>query len=87
MRTEVGMPKSPLTRQQKRAVNVSIRADIVDEARVLGTNISAVVEQALVAENIDKRRDQWRTTNRKAIEEANQELAESGLWSDGMRTF
>jgi len=81
------MPKSPLTRQQKRAVNVSIRADIVDEARVLGTNISAVVEQALVAENIDKRRDQWRTTNRKAIEEANQELAESGLWSDGMRTF
>ena len=81
------MPKSSLTRQQKRAVNVSIRADIVDEARVLGTNISAVVEQALVAENIDKRRDQWRTTNRKAIEEANQELAEAGLWSDGMRTF
>jgi antitoxin CcdA len=81
------MPRSSSPRQQKRAVNVSVSADIVDEARRLGTNISAVVEKALVAENLDRQRDRWRAANRAAIEEANQELDDNGLWSDGLRTF
>ncbi len=71
----------------KRAVNVSIRADLIDEAKAFKTNISAVVERALEEEHRERRREKWRAENREAIEEANAELAENGLWSDGLRTF
>ena len=78
---------SSKTAGRKRPVNVTIRADLIDEARVLGTNISAVVEQALIEEHARKRREQWREKNREAIAEANDELAANGLWSDGLRLF
>ena len=71
----------------KRAVNVSIRTDLIEEAKTFNTNISAVVERALEEEHRERRREKWRTENREAIEEANAELAENGLWSDGLRTF
>lgn len=71
----------------KRAVNVSIRADLIDEAKAFGTNISAVVERALEEEHRERRREKWRAENRDAIAEANEELAENGLWSDGIRRF
>jgi antitoxin CcdA len=71
----------------KRAVNLSVDADVLDEARRHGTNLSAVLEQALVAANEKARRDTWRAANRDAIEAANEELAERGLWSDGLRVF
>jgi antitoxin CcdA len=74
-------------KRTKRAVNVSIRADLLEEAKTLGTNISAVVERALEEEHRDKRREKWRAENRSAILEANEELRENGLWSDGLRTF
>ena len=32
-------------------------------------------------------RRKWRDDNREAIEEANAELGENGLWSDGLRPF
>jgi antitoxin CcdA len=71
----------------KRAVNVSIRTDLIEEAKAFNTNISAVVERALEEEHRERRREKWRAENREAIEEANAELAENGLWSDGLRTF
>jgi antitoxin CcdA len=78
-------PRKP--KATKRAVNVSIRADLIEEAKAFKTNISAVVERALEDEHRERRREKWRAENREAIEEANAELAENGLWSDGLRTF
>jgi antitoxin CcdA len=71
----------------KRAVNVSVRVDLIDEAKSLGTNISAVLEAALEAENRRRRAERWRQDNAAAIDEANAELARNGLWSDGLRLF
>ncbi|MBN9019552.1 MAG: type II toxin-antitoxin system CcdA family antitoxin [Rhizobiales bacterium] len=71
----------------KRAVNVSVRADLVDEAKALGTNMSAVLERALEAEHRQRRAERWREANREAIDEANAELERNGLWSDGLRLF
>ncbi|MCX5515971.1 acetoacetyl-CoA synthase [Kaistia algarum] len=71
----------------KRAVNVSVRADLVDEAKALGTNISAVLERALEAEHRQQRADRWREEDREAIDEANAELARNGLWSARLRLF
>jgi antitoxin CcdA len=59
----------------------------LEEAKAFGTNISAVVERALEEEHREKRREKWRAENKSAILEANEELRENGLWSDGLRTF
>jgi antitoxin CcdA len=79
--------RSMKSKAAKRSVNVSIRADLIEEAKAFGTNISAVAERALEEEHRERRREKWRAENRAAIEEANAELAENGLWSDGLRTF
>lgn len=75
------------TTPAKRAVNVSLRADLVDEAKALGTNISAVLERALEVEHRHRRAERWREENREAIDEANAELARSGRSSEGLRLF
>jgi len=80
-------PMNAPSKRPKRAVNVSIRADLLEEAKAFGTNISAVLERALEEEHREKRRARWRQENRAAILEANEELRENGLWSDGLRTF
>lgn len=72
---------------RKRPVNVSIRADLADEAKAFGTNMSAALERALEAEHREKRRQRWREENAEAIKQANEELAQNGLWSDGLRQF
>lgn len=64
----------------KRAVNVSIDADLVAEAREFGTNISAVLERALRAEHREKRWEKWREENRAAIKASNAELERNGMW-------
>jgi antitoxin CcdA len=73
--------------RRKRAINVSVRAELADEAKAFGTNVSAVLERALDAEHREKRRERWRAENREAIHQANEELAGNGLWSDGLRLF
>lgn len=71
----------------KRATNLSIRADLVEEARALGINLSHTLEVALAAEVKKAREKQWLEENRAAIEAYNREIAEYGLWSDGLRQF
>lgn len=72
---------------RKRAINVSIPFELAEEAKAYGTNVSAVLERALEAEHRERRRAEWRKANADAIREANKELAEKGLWSDGLRAF
>jgi antitoxin CcdA len=66
-------------KSNKRAVNVSIRADLVEEAKAFGTNISAVVERALEEEHRERRREKWRQENRPAIEAWNHWVEENGI--------
>ena len=64
----------------KRAVNLSIDADLVAEAKANGTNMSALLERSLRAANSDLRAAKWREENRAAIEASNAELEKNGLW-------
>lgn len=64
----------------KRAVNVSIDADLVAEAKAFGTNISAVLDAALRAAHREKRAALWRAENQTAIAESNAELETHGTW-------
>jgi antitoxin CcdA len=70
----------------KRAVNVSIDADLVAEAKAFGTNISAVLETALRAAHREKRAGLWRAENGEAVAAWNENVEKHGLWADKYRT-
>ena len=72
---------------RKRAVNVSIRANLVDEAKAFGTNLSAVLERALDEEHRERRRERWRAENRKAIEAWNKWVEENGIPFEELRPW
>lgn len=73
--------------RQRRAVNLSVDAKLLDEARAAGTNVSAVLEAALEKELADYRLQRWRDENRHAIDDYNRFIAENGLVSDDWRSF
>lgn len=64
----------------KRAVNVSIDAELLAEAKAFGTNISAVLDAALRAAHREKRAALWREENKAAITQSNTELEANGTW-------
>lgn len=73
--------------QLKKPTNVTIRADLLEQAREMKINLSQEFENHL-AEVIRKRRaEQWLRDNREAIEAYNRFVAENGVFSDGLRSF
>jgi antitoxin CcdA len=72
---------------RKRALNLSIRRDLVDEAKEFGTNISAVLERALEQEHRKKRREHWQADNRRAIEAWNEWIEENGIPFEELRPW
>jgi antitoxin CcdA len=74
-------------RPKKKAVNVSIDADLIAEAKAAGLNLSGVLEAALARELKATREVQWRGENRSAIEQSNIELERNGLWCDAYRVW
>jgi antitoxin CcdA len=71
----------------KKAVNLSVDAALVSEARELGLNLSAELETRLAERVKAARWARWQEENREAIEANNRQLSEDGLWSDGLRQF
>jgi antitoxin CcdA len=77
----------PMPAPTKKAANLSLRADLLEEARSRKINLSQTLEKALEAELKRQREAEWLEQNRPAIEAYNREVAEHGLWSEGLRTF
>jgi antitoxin CcdA len=75
------------SRPRKRALNVSIRIDLAEEAKEFGTNISGVLERALEQEHREKRRERWRAENRQAIEAWNEWIEENGITFEELRPW
>ena len=71
----------------KKAANLTVRADLLEEARAYRINLSQTLETALQAELKKEKERRWLEENRVAIDAYNRELAEHGLWSDGLRQF
>jgi antitoxin CcdA len=71
------------TRQpKKRAVNLFVDAELLDEARRMNINISDTLEQrlrGLVRAELERR---WLQENQEAIAQYNSRVAECGLLSD-----
>lgn len=74
-------------RGRKIATNLSVRAEIVMEARGLGLNLSEVFEDAL-CESIRREKEKtWRERNRRAISDYNERIERGGLFADRWRKF
>jgi antitoxin CcdA len=65
---------------RKRSVNLSIDAELLDEAKVGGCNLSALLEKALREELRTHRRETWLERNRAAIEADKAQLERDGPW-------
>lgn len=63
----------------KRATNVSLNSDLLEQAKTLGINVSRACERGL-AEQIAELRDKcWLEENREAIESSNAYVEARGL--------
>jgi antitoxin CcdA len=71
----------------KKAANLSVRADLLEEARAYKINLSQTLEAALQVELKKEKERRWLEENRAAIEAYNREIAEHGLFSDAFRDY
>ena len=69
----------------KRAVNLSVNAELLDQAKSLDINLSATLERALEAEVRSRKRELWLAENREAITAYNEHVREHGVFSPMFR--
>lgn len=83
------MSSTPLRRQPsaKRATNVSLSADLIQEAKRLNINISKACEEGLHQQVSKTRAEQWIEENREAIESSNAYVEKHGLPLARFRLF
>jgi antitoxin CcdA len=74
-------------RSVRRAVNLSLDVELLEAARAAELNLSATLEQALRDRLRKLRAERWLVENRRAIEVYNEQIAEQGVFSDGLRSF
>jgi antitoxin CcdA len=67
---------------KKRAVNLFVDADLLDEARRLRINLSETLERRLRTIVRAEQERRWLDENRAAIEAYNQRVSRDGLLSD-----
>ena len=71
----------------KRATNLSINSDLLNQARALNINLSAAFEKTLAALVKTNQQQAWLADNHKAIDAYNQHIDVNGVFSDTLRTF
>lgn len=71
----------------KRATNVSLSADLVDDAKRFGINISEACQTGLAAEVKKARETAWKAENRESIESWNAYIRKNGLPLEDYRLF
>jgi antitoxin CcdA len=71
----------------KKAANLTVRADLLEEARARKINLSHTLEVALAAELKRQREAEWLEQNKAAIDAYNRHVEKHGLFSDHFRNF
>lgn len=71
----------------KKAANLSINSELLNQAKALHIDLSATLERALAEAIRDKQRQQWLHDNRQSIEDYNRRIEAEGCFSDGLRNF
>lgn len=76
-----------MKKHTKFRTNVSIDAYLMEQAREYKIKLSPLLEDALRERLKKEAALRWLEENRDAIESYNKEVAELGVFSDGMRSF
>jgi antitoxin CcdA len=71
----------------KKRTNVSIDAQLLEDARSRGIKLSPLLEEAIQEKLRQEREEQWRQENREAIRGYNDEIRTHGTFSDSLRSF
>ena len=71
----------------RKPTNLGVNEDLLRQARALNINLSATLERALSEQLREKRREEWLTENRRAIDAYNANVDERGVFSDSLRAF
>lgn len=71
----------------KRSANLSINADLLQQAKKLNINLSQTLELHLAEIVRQAKRSQWLTENQSALDEYNRRIEVNGTFSDGLRRF
>ena len=71
----------------KKSANLSINADLLQQAKQLNINLSQALEQHLAEIVRQEKRRQWLAENQGALEEYNRRIEVRGTFSDGLRRF
>lgn len=71
----------------KKSANLSINADLLQQAKQLNINLSQVLEQHLAEIVRQAQRGQWVAENQPALEAYNRHIDMHGTFSDGLRRF
>lgn len=74
-------------RSPRKTTNISLDAQLLDEARALGINISRACERGLASEIAQVRSRLWREENREAMEVSNAYAERHGLPLASHRLF
>ena len=75
------------TEAPKRATNLSINGDLLNQARALNINLPATFEKTLAFLVKSKQQKAWLAENQQAIDAYNQLVDASGAFSDTLRAF
>lgn len=78
-------PRADRISPTRKAVNLTVDASLLREARDSGINLSATLERALAEELRQRRRDRWHADNVLAIAIYNSAVDEHGAFADGLR--
>ena len=71
----------------KKAANLTVRADLLEEARARKINLSQTLETALAAELKKRREAEWLEQNKEGIAAYSRFVEKHGVFSDRFRNF
>lgn len=71
----------------KKSANLSINADLLQQAKQLNINLSQTLELHLAEIVRQAQCEKWLAENRGALEEYNRRIEARGTFSDGLRRF
>jgi len=71
----------------KKSANLSINADLLQQAKQLNINLSQTLEQHLVEIVRQAQSSRWLEENKNALDEYNRRIETHGTFSDGLRRF
>jgi len=71
----------------KKSANLSINADLLQQAKQLNINLSQTLEFQLIKIIRQAKQSQWLAENRAALDEYNRRIESNGPFSDGLRRF